>query len=149
MRTTFGNVFAFLLLMALVPACPTVDLGDNPPEPGICRPDRSYFISTIWPQYIAPEAPMRSCVAQAGCHRLNDGSSSLRLEVDPGNPEAVDLGGAYDVVTRFLNCGVPESSPLLTKPLVGVDSHAGGDFIDPNDPNDPQYSVFLEWFRME
>ena len=92
---------------------------------------------------------MRSCIAQGGCHRVVDGTSSLQLEVDPSMPDAVDFSAAYNVVTRFLNCGAPESSSFLTKPLIGIDNHGGGDFIDPNDPDDPQYRVFLDWFIMQ
>jgi len=118
--------------------CPTVDLGDTPVSPGSCRPDPSYYRDVIWPDFIAPPDDARSCVAASGCHRIEDGRSALRLTTDP-----VDDNRNYDNFTRFLNCGAPEASPALTKPLSGVDPHGGGDLFSSG--SDPE-TTFLEWF---
>src|SRR5687768_16421568 len=101
------------LCALLVTACPTVDLGGAPVSPGACRPDPAYVEAVIWPDFITGAA---SCVGAAGCHRLEDGRSALRL--DTADP--LDLGRNYAVVTRFLSCGTPSASSLLTKPLAGV-----------------------------
>jgi hypothetical protein len=133
---------------ALVPAvalalvgCPTVDLGDNPPDPGVCRPDRAYFDAELWPRFLAPAEEARSCV-RAGCHGDVRGVSALRLD----STEPIDLARNYQVSTRFLNCGTPGASPLYTKPLAGLEGHGGGDIFPDTDPPDPQAAVFLMWF---
>ena len=131
-------MLAVLASCALSAGCPTVDLGDNPVSPGSCRPDPGYFRDTMWPEYFAPSDESRSCVASAGCHRIDDGRSALRFETDP-----IDDSRNYDVATRFLNCGAPEASTALTKPMAGVEPHGGGDLFD---PGSAQESTFLEWF---
>jgi hypothetical protein len=125
--------------------CPTVDLGDVPPDPGQCRPDPGYYEQVIWSEFLAPAAaPERSCVDEAGCHRSEDGRSAFRLLVPPdGSPDLVDHDANYGVVTRFLNCGTPEASSLLSKPATGVDPHGGGDLFTLDDPTS---QVFLDWF---
>jgi hypothetical protein len=122
--------------------CPTVDLGDNPPDPGICQPDRGYFEDVIWPQFIAPQDPAASCVSAAGCHRVNDGRSGFRVDVPVGG-EAVDYASNYDSVVFFLNCSDPASSRLYTKPLAGVQEHAGGDLFS---AGEAPAQAFLQWF---
>ncbi len=123
--------------------CPTVDLGETPPDPGVCRPDPTYFREEIWPIYLAPADETKSCVGQSGCHAADTGRSALRLETDVSDPLAFDRN--YRVVTRFLNCGSPSASSLLTKPLFGVDSHGGGDIF--MDSDDPAVLVFENWFQ--
>lgn len=78
-------------------------------------------------------------MAAGGCHRLEDGRSALRLQTTA----PVDHPRNYDVVTRFLNCGAPEASSLLTKPLSGIDPHGGGDLFAPGSAAE---TAFLQWF---
>jgi hypothetical protein len=136
----------FLLALAtcglIETGCPTVDLGETPVSPGACRPDQAYFGDTMWPQFFAPGDEARSCVAMSGCHRIEDGRSALRLESE----EPIDQGHNYDVVTRFLNCGSPESSSVLTKPLAGIDAHGGGELFGAG--SEPE-ATFLGWFDLE
>lgn len=121
--------------------CPTVDLGDVPPDPNVCRPDRGYYEDEIWSNYLAPTAPTNSCVAQAGCHNATNGRSALRLDITP------DHDRNYATVTRFLNCNTPEASGLFTKPLSTEDPHGGGNVLVPGDPLDDQaIAVFRGWF---
>ncbi len=123
--------------------CPTVDLGDVPPDPNVCRPDRGYYEDEIWPNYLAPSAPTNSCVAQAGCHAATNGRSALRL--DTSNPP--DHSQNYGAVTRFLNCNTPDASGLFTKPLSSEDTHGGGDILVVGDPlDDAAIAVFRGWF---
>jgi|GEM_PF-1626487 len=134
-------IFASALAFCLV-GCETVDLGETPPSPGLCQPDPVYFEEVVYPQVIAPADPQKSCVADAGCHQAANGRSALRLRTnDPLSPQ--DQQQNYDVVTRFLNCGSPEASSFLTKPLAGIDPHGGGDIIQPGSPEE---DLFLEWF---
>jgi hypothetical protein len=130
-----------LLVLPLAAGCPTVDLGDAPVAPGSCRPDPGYFRDVIWPEMLAPADQERSCVAEPGCHRQEDGRSALRLIAEPMTP--ADHDDNYDVVTAFLNCGSPGASALLTKPESGTDSHGGGDLFDPG--SEPS-TAFLGWF---
>lgn len=132
------------LLASLVclTGCPTVDLRDTPPDIGQCRPDRQYYIDVIWPRYLAPSAPAKSCVAASGCHEAQSGRSALRLST----AMPVDHDRNYQVVTRFLNCSTPSASPLLTKPLAGVEAHQGGDLFP--DTNDPAVVEFQAWFPL-
>jgi hypothetical protein len=123
--------------------CPTVDLGDTPPDPGQCQPDRGYFDEVIWPQFIAPQDAALSCVDAVGCHRSNDGRSGFRVSV-PSGGGPVDFSGNYDSVVFFLNCNDPASSRLLTKPMSGAQEHAGGNLFD---PGDPAVEAFLQWFE--
>jgi hypothetical protein len=125
--------------------CPTVDLGENPPDPPDCRPDPVYFRDTLWPQYLAPAAPNLSCINDAGCHRIEDGRSALRLEPNPMSQG--DHDNNYATVTRFLNCGFPEASPLLTKPMSTVDAHGGGDMFDDSLAPGTQRFIFEDWFN--
>jgi hypothetical protein len=131
------SVGAAVLLVGLA-GCPTVDLGEAPVSPGACRPPPAYFEATLWPELIAPADLARSCVGQAGCHRIEDGRSALRLTTDP-----LDLAQNYTVVSRFLDCGEPESSSFLTKPMAEVDPHGGGDLF-PRGGAEEQ--LFLDWF---
>ena len=131
-------VWMALLALALS-GCPTVDLGDQPPDPEQCLPDMQYFHDKIWPEYLAPADATKSCVATAGCPQAASGRSALRLETNP-----VDDARNYQVVTRFLNCQDPTASPLLSKPLKGGDPHGGGDLFPAT--SDPAVQTFLMWF---
>jgi hypothetical protein len=141
-RATMASLWMLqgaVLGIALLSACPTVDLGDQPPDPEPCRPDMQYFHDHIWPEYLAPADPAKSCVANAGCHQAASGRSALRLQTDP-----VDDAQNYQVVTTFLNCSTPEASFLLTKPLKGGEPHGGGDIFQAS--TDPAVQTFLMWF---
>ena len=138
--TTWTSVSALAALLGLwtLGGCPTVDLGDNPPDPGVCRPPRDYFDTMIWPEYLAPTDEARSCV-KGGCHGDVRGVSALRLDSTP----PIDLARNYSVATRFLNCGTRDASPLFTKPLRGIEAHGGGDVFG---GDDNQADVFRMWF---
>ena len=138
MASFVATGIASLAAVAALAGCPTVDLGDNPPDPGVCRPDRAYFDSTIWPQYLAPADDAHSCV-KGGCHGDVRGVSALRLD----STAPIDLARNYSVVTRFLNCGTPDASLLYTKPLRGFEAHGGGDIFA---ATDAQAVVFQLWF---
>ena len=131
---------AALVAMSALAGCPTVDLGDTPPDVGQCLPDATYFQNVIWPQYIAPADQSKSCVGRSGCHDSSNGSSALRLST----ATPIDYSSNYQIVTRFLDCGTPSNSELLTKPLAGVDNHGGGDIFVNN--SDPAVVAFLAWF---
>jgi hypothetical protein len=136
-------VLGSLAVLALA-GCPTVDLGETPADPGVCRPDPLEYRDVIWPEFLAPADTARSCVDEAGCHAAGNGRSALRLETDvAADPTAHDRN--YAVVIRFLNCGTPGASSLLTKPLAGQDPHGGGDIFA--DVDDPAVMAFEAWLQ--
>ena len=130
-------------LTVLATGCPTLDLGEAPIAPGACRPDPGYFEDVLYPQYIAAGGA-ESCIGDSGCHdATNNGRSAFQIApvTDPNLPGAFD--DAYAATTTFLNCGSPDISPLLTRPLSGRDSHGGGELFG---PGSAQEQVFLDWF---
>jgi hypothetical protein len=124
--------------LTFLAGCPTVDLGDTPTEIGLCNPAGGvqYFQDKIWPQFIVRTDPNTSCIKN-GCHVA--GGNGLDF------PMPVDYSAAYKRTQIYLNCGTPEASLLLTKPLAGIDPH-GGDDIFPN-MSDPAVQIFLAWFK--
>lgn len=119
--------------------CPTVDLGDSPPDIGLCNPARGepFFESDIWPTYLNATDPTKQCT-KGGCHD-QAGQSALRFQTNP-----IDLPANYKASLVYLNCGTPESSALLVKPLAGVEPHGGGDIFASD--TDPAVQTFLMWF---
>ena len=126
------------LCLALLAGCPTVDLGDTPTEIGLCNPagGEAYFEQQIWPNYVIRNGAATSC-AKVGCHVA--GGNGLDF------PAQVDYPAAYRRSQIYLNCGSPEASLFLTKPLAGIDAHSGGDIFP--DTNDPAVQIFLAWFK--
>jgi hypothetical protein len=124
--------------MLLLTGCPVVDLGDTPTEVGLCNPmgGVAYFQDQIWPNYVQRPVADQTC-ARASCHIA--GGNGLEF------PNPIDYPAAYRRVQAYLNCGNPESSLFLTKPLAGVEPHGGGD-IFPN-ASDPAVTIFLDWFK--
>jgi hypothetical protein len=124
-------------LIALT-GCPTVDLGDTPTEIGLCNPAGGvqYFQDQIWPNFVIRPNAAQTC-AQASCHI--SGGNGLDF------PSPVDYPTAYRRTQIYLNCGSPEASLFLTKPLAGVESHGGGDIFPST--SDPAVTIFLAWFK--
>lgn len=131
--------FAACCVLALS-GCPTVDLGDTPPDIGLCNPKRglAYFESDIWPKYLAPPDMAKNCTRSGSCH---DNAHGVTL--DPSTP--IKFSANYRVTLGYLNCGNPTASPLLTKPLANQDGHGGGDIFP--DVNDAAVQTFLMWFQ--
>src|ERR1700733_7312624 len=137
-----GNHWAFAAGCVLaLSGCPTVDLGDPPPDIGLCNPmgGIDYFQSDIEPNYLKLSDPVNSCARSSSCHAMAHG-----LAIDTGDdPNA--LMSNYRLVQGYLDCGVPPASELLTKPLAGVDGHGGGDIFA--NLQDPAVVDFLAWFQ--
>lgn len=137
-RSSAAACTAACLGAALLAGCPTVDLGDTPTEVGLCNPPGglAYFQDKVWPSFIVRSDPNTSC-AKVGCHVA--GGNGLDF------PMTVDYPAAYKRVQIYLNCGTPEASLLLTKPLAGIDPHGGADLFA--NLNDPAVQIFLDWFK--
>ena len=117
-----------------------VHLGDAPEAIAECSPmgGLPYFEAQIWPQYLNPSDPTRSC-ARSGCHDKPDAAGGIGLDATA----PVDYASNDAIVQPWLDCEAPSSSLLLTKPL-GVVAHAGGQLFT---TSDPEYSIFLAWFQ--
>jgi hypothetical protein len=133
---------ALPVLLALLPGCPTVDLGDSPVDIGQCRPAKGqqYFQDQVWPMFLDPTDQTKTC-AKSNCHLDGSGRSALQLRTTA----PIDYDFNYKVTIQYLNCQTPEASTLLTKPLRGVDGHTGGDIFA--DLSDPAVVTFLAWFN--
>src|SRR5262245_45749322 len=123
--------FAVLALAALgLAGCPTVDLGDTPDDITRCNPagGQAYFAAMIFPSYVRPTNATNGCTKGATCHSAGAGQN-LGFEVSPPDDRI-----NYNNALPFLNCGTPNASLLLTKPLAGIEPHGGSDIFQPNDP---------------
>jgi hypothetical protein len=118
--------------------CPTVDLGDTPTDIGVCNPagGLQYFQDQIYPNYMVRDNGNTSC-RRAGCHVA--GGNGLDY------PAQVDFAADYRRTQVQLNCGSPEASPFLIKPLAGIEPHGGGDIFRSLD--DDAVKIFLDWFQ--
>src|SRR5678816_2053668 len=118
--------------------CPTVDLGDQPPDIGVCNPTKgyAYFQTDIVPKYLKLADMTNGCARSTMCH-LNAHGAAFNVS-DPTS------AANYRVAQQYLDCGAPRQSWLLTKPLSGEDSHGGGDLFD---SNSSEYSTFMGWFQ--
>ena len=136
----FHSAFAAGCVLALS-GCPTVDLGDTPPDIGLCNPSRglAFFQSDIWPKFLHPTTMARDCGQSNACHNASHG---LTLDV---TTTPVDYPKNYRVAQSYLNCGQPTASLLLTKPLAGIEGHAGGDIFP--DLSDAAVVTFKMWFQ--
>lgn len=126
--------------MVLLCGCPTVDLGDDPPDIGLCNPQKgmAYFESDIVPKYLKLADATNGCGRDGGCHEHAHG---LAFDLDAANLTST---ANYRVALQYLNCGQPRQSPLLTKPLAGEDGHGGGDLIQ---NGSAEMMTFLGWFQ--
>jgi hypothetical protein len=114
--------------------CPVVDLGDTPSEIGLCNPRGGfeYFQAEIEPHYLKLPDAVNSCARNGNCHQAH--GPVLVVGKDNDN---------YRAVLQNITCGQPSSSPLLTKPMGGIDGHGGGDLFQPGSPEE---QTFLMWF---
>ena len=131
---------AVIVLVALLAGCPTVDLGDTPTDIGLCNPPGGveYFEAEIWPNFVRPTDAAKACTKAGGCHN-EAGGNALSFRTNP-----VDVTFNYRQAQVFLNCGTPEASLLLTKPLDSREPHSGGNLVT---DSDPAYATFLAWFE--
>ena len=113
------------LVLLVLAGCPTVDLGDTPVTPPLCRPSLDELKRTVWPAAIDPPDQSKSCVAQAGCHAQTTGRSALRLIPTPASD--ADWAQNLDEIAQFLDCASPAASLFITKPQAGTEAHLGGD----------------------
>jgi hypothetical protein len=141
-RSAAAWVVSGVALVALA-GCPTVDLGDTPADIGLCNPTEgeSYFEMQVWPMYIDRGGGTSSCIRTGGgCHDQN-GGNALSFATQP-----IDFKANFRAAQVYLNCGTPEMSELLTKPLQGIDDpHGGGNIF--TTVNDPAVQIFLAWFK--
>ena len=126
--------------MLLLCGCPTVDLGDDPPDVGLCNPagGMTYFQTEIVPKYLKLSDATSGCGRDGACHNRAHG---LAYDLTAAN---LDGAANYRVTLQYLNCGQPRQSQLLTKPLAGEDGHGGGDLIQ---NGSAEMMTLLMWFQ--
>jgi hypothetical protein len=134
-------VAALAALLLGLAGCPTVDLGDSPSGVGTCRPAGGvqYFQDQIWPNFIVRAGSDNSCIKAGSCH-AEDGGNAMNFTTMP-----VDYATNYRRTQPYLNCGTPEASELLTRPLAGIDQHGGQDIF--MSESDPAVVIFFMWFQ--
>jgi hypothetical protein len=132
--------WALASCVVLLCGCPTVDLGDDPPDIGLCNPTKgmTYFQTEIVPNYLKLADTANGCGRDGACHNRAHG---LAFDLAAGNLAST---ANYRVAVQYLNCGQPRQSPLLTKPLAGEDGHGGGDLIQ---NGSAEMMTFLSWFQ--
>lgn len=135
-----SSTVPWILALGTLSGCPTVDLGDTPSDIGLCNPagGLQYFQDKIWPEFVRPTDMAKGCAKTGSCHN-EGGGNTLEFKTNP-----VDFVFNYRQTQVYLNCGTPMASPLLTKPLGGLDPHGGADIFQ---PADPAVMVFLDWFK--
>jgi hypothetical protein len=133
-----GGVWAGLAVV-LGAGCPTVDLGDTPTDINLCNPAGGidYFTAEIYPKFVRP-GDVNACTKAGGCHN-EAGGNALNYKTNPQ-----DDAFNFRQTQVFLNCGTPEMSQFLTKPLTGVETHGGGNIYPSLDAAEVQ--IFLDWF---
>jgi hypothetical protein len=137
---SFASRCAALVALVGLAGCPTVDLGDTPTDIGLCNPPGGldYFQNRIWPEYVRP-GNANSCTKAGGCHN-EAGGNALAFD----SSATPDFAANYRQAQVFLNCGTPNASLLLTKPLAGVEPHGGSDIFL---ASDPAITTFNGWFE--
>lgn len=132
--------WALACCVLLLCGCPTVDLGDDPPDIGLCNPAQgmTYFQNEIVPKYLKLSDAANGCGRDGACHNRAHG---LALDLTAANLTST---ANYRVTLQYLNCGQPRQSSLLTKPLAGEDGHGGGDLIQ---NGSAEMMTFLSWFQ--
>ena len=117
--------------------CQTVDLGAPPADINACEPGQQYFVSTVWPMFLAMDYGGKHCF-DSGCHglgsrtplTLTDISAELPLPPPP-TPIPPDVMADYSQASQQMNCSDVADSRLLIFPE-NVQVHGGGQLIDPN-----------------
>src|SRR5262245_40028061 len=98
--------WAFAWCVVLLSGCPTVDLGDDPPDIGLCNPAGgiTYFQNEIVPNYLKLADRANGCGRNGSCHERAHGVAfDLTMPASPAN---------YRIAQQYLNCGQPDQSPL-------------------------------------
>ncbi len=95
-----------------------------------------YFVDQIVPNYLKLSDTTNGCGRTAMCHNRAHGAA-----FDLANPTS---NANYILAKNYLNCGSPSLSPLLIKPLAGIEGHGGGDLIQ---PGSAEVTVFEGWFE--
>jgi hypothetical protein len=93
--------------------------------------DYAYFVSHVEPIFEA-----RDCTRTSGCH---GGQGAGMMLLSGGSDPHAD----FITVLPLTRPWDPPSSPLLQKPLAGVEVHGGGDIFA--DSTDADYRTILAW----
>jgi hypothetical protein len=119
-----------LAAMLGIAAC-SIDVGAVP-DAGPCMPAPDYFVSDVWPRYLAAN----QCAA-SGCHDFSDGHGYLRLRSPEAAPRPDGTIDAWPVGWRenylstlqLVRCDQPLASRLLTVPEGQSNLHPPGPVV--------------------
>lgn len=128
-------------------ACSSVDQGDPPSDINACRPSQAFFVSDVFPNFLANNYGGKTC-GDASCH---DNASGRLLRVFPPStmtPTVPLAGGSdwdilYRSATEEMICTDVLGSELFTRPA-GLQTHAPGQLIDPS-PAGPEALLLQQW----
>jgi len=135
------------IVLVLLAGCPTVDLGDTPPDIPLCTPMKGfdYFVSDVWPKYITNTKKNCLSAMPGACHANTGGLMVLSTQM----PDTAN----YEKVRGELSCTFPTASKLFTKPC-GIDPHFGNQGTPifscggcPGTPCDAEVVDMLAWFQ--
>ena len=109
----------------------TVDAG-TPPDAGACAANPDYFVSDVYPRYLAAN----QC-GSSGCHDFGDGHGYLRLRAPGAAPAAgtaladwpIEWRENYLSALQLLRCDDPLQSRLLTVPEGSFNLHPPGPVV--------------------
>ncbi len=128
----FGAMVRRLAFVAaLAGAACTIDTGAVP-DAGPCAASPDYFVSDVWPRYLAPN----QCSSRP-CHDFTDGHGYLRLrEPEAPPPPGTPLGNwplgwreNYLSTIQLVRCDDPLASRLLTVPEGASNLHPPGPVV--------------------
>ncbi len=126
--------------------CQTVDLGAPPADVNVCQPGQMWFLSQVWPNFLAQDYNGAHCY-DSNCHGPNPkGQLALINSSEPmTTPLQPEWAANYASASQLMNCSDPSDSRLLALPE-GVQTHGGGMLIDPNSTQGMQIiSILNMW----
>ena len=126
--------------------CQTVDLGAPPADVNVCQPGQMWFLSQVWPNFLAQDYNGVHCY-DSNCHGPNPkGQLALINSSEPmTTPLQPEWAANYASASQLMNCSDPSDSRLLVLPE-GVQTHGGGMLIDPNSTQGMQIiSILNMW----
>jgi hypothetical protein len=137
---------AALALAALLgaSACQTVDLGAPPADVNLCEPGQMFFLTQIWPNFLAADYNGVHCY-DSNCHGPNPkGQLALINSTEPMTfPLQMEWAANYASASHLMNCSDPSDSRLIILPE-GKQTHGGGMLIDPSSTQGKQINTLLD-----
>jgi hypothetical protein len=146
--TAAGAVFAIVLAAVTSAQTPSGPASQSAAFPAAS--DIEAFRTTVEKVFMTDRGG--TSPGYAACVMCHTWQTSVRFSLETPESDAGWTTGQsrrnFDVVTKLVNTGNPESSRLLLKPLTpeaGGLGHTGGTYWTSR--NDPEYQAILKWIR--